>query len=78
MPQELEIIQGRWGHILNASEERTHRMDKMYGAWTAFDEEQDNFQETLQKFQNRLSQEPNTSSTDIQVLEHELALAKVG
>ena len=31
----------------------------------------------LEKFQNKLAEEPNTASTDVQVLEHELALCKV-
>ncbi|XP_041351119.1 nesprin-1-like [Gigantopelta aegis] len=76
MPRELESIQRRWGNILAASEERSHRVDKMHGAWAVYDEEQANLIDGLEKLLNRLAQEPNTSSTDVQVLEHELALAK--
>lgn len=59
------------------SEDRSHKADKMHGAWSAFDQEISNFDEILKKFQNKLSEEPNVSSTDVQVLEHELALCKV-
>ncbi|KAK6181528.1 hypothetical protein SNE40_009363 [Patella caerulea] len=74
--RELDGIQRRWGNILTSSDERTHKLDKMHGAWTAYDNELNDFREILQKFQNRLAVEPNTTSSDIHVLEHELALAK--
>ncbi|CAL1544282.1 unnamed protein product [Lymnaea stagnalis] len=74
--QEVENIQKRWGSILSNSEDRSRKVDKMYGAWTAYGNELDNFQETLDKIQARLATEPNINTSDIQVLEHELALAK--
>ncbi|ESO86156.1 hypothetical protein LOTGIDRAFT_167389 [Lottia gigantea] len=74
--RELDGIQKRWGNILNTSDDRTHKLDKMYGAWTAYENEVADFREILQKFQNRLAVEPNMSSSDVHVLEHELALAK--
>lgn len=77
MQRDIETLQKRWNDIISSSEDRSHKADKMYGAWSAFDQEINNFDEILDKFQNKLAVEPNVSSTDIQVLEHELALCKV-
>lgn len=77
MQRDIEALQKRWNNIISSSEDRNHKADKMYGAWSAFDQEISNFDEILEKFQNKLSEEPNVSSTDVQVLEHELALCKV-
>lgn len=77
MQQDIEALQKRWNNIISSSEDRSHKADKMHGAWSAFDQEIGNFDEILEKFQNKLSEEPNVSSTDVQVLEHELALCKV-
>uniref|UniRef100_A0A2C9KCB0 Calponin-homology (CH) domain-containing protein n=1 Tax=Biomphalaria glabrata TaxID=6526 RepID=A0A2C9KCB0_BIOGL len=74
--QEVENVQKRWGNILTSSEDRSTKVDKMFGAWTAYSDELDNFQESLNKIQTRLASEPNVNTSDIQVLEHELALAK--
>ena len=49
----------------------------MFGAWNAYTGELENFQENLDRLQNRLASDPNVGTTDVQVLEHELALAKV-
>ena len=73
----METLQKRWNDIIGCSEERSHKVDKMLGAWSAYDQELNNFDEILEKFQNKLAEEPNTASTDVQVLEHELALCKV-
>jgi hypothetical protein len=77
MARELDSIQKRWGSILSASEDRSHKVEKMFGAWTAYTSELENFQENLDRLQNRLASDPNVGTTDVQVLEHELALAKV-
>ena len=77
MQKELETLQRRWNDVLTASEERSHRVDKMQGAWVAYNQEVNNIEEVLEKFDNRLAAEPNMNSTDPQVLEHELALCKV-
>ena len=77
MQKELETLQRRWNDVLTASEERSHRVDKMQGAWVAYNQEVNNIEEVLEKFDNRLASEPNINSTDPQVLEHELALCKV-
>lgn len=77
MQRDIEALQKRWNNIISSSEDRSHKADKMCGAWSAFDQEISNFDEILGKFQNKLSEEPNVSSTDVQVLEHELALCKV-
>ncbi|XP_035824390.1 nesprin-1 [Aplysia californica] len=76
MHRDLEAIQKRWGSILTNSEDRSHKVDKTFGAWSAYANELDNFQETLEKIHGRLATEPNVNTSDIQVLEHELALAK--
>lgn len=73
----MEVLQRRWSSILAASEDHSHKIDKCYGAWTAHHNEMMNFDEVLEKLQNRLAVEPNMNSTDVQVLEHELALSKV-
>lgn len=75
--REMEALQKRWNDIIGSSEDRSHKVDKMFGAWGTYDQELSNFDEVLEKFQNRLSTEPNVNSTDVQVLEHELALCKV-
>ncbi|KAH3752031.1 hypothetical protein DPMN_186639 [Dreissena polymorpha] len=49
----------------------------MQGAWVAYNQEVNGINKILQKFENRLAVEPNVNSTDLQVLEHELALFKV-
>ena len=77
MQKELETLQRRWNDVLTASEERSHRVDKMQGAWVAYNQEVNNIEEVLEKFDNRLAAEPNVNSTDPQVIEHELALCKV-
>ena len=77
MQRELESLQRRWGDVIAASEERSVRVDKMQGAWVAYHQEAAAIDEVLEKFENRLAQEPNVNSTDTQVLEHELALCKV-
>ena len=77
MAHELDSIQKRWGSIISSSEERSHRVEKMFGAWTAYSNELESFQENLDRLQNRLASDPNVGTTDVQVLEHELALAKV-
>lgn len=77
MQKELDTLQRRWNDVLTASEERSHRVDKMQGAWVAYNQEVNNIEEVLEKFDNRLAAEPNVNSTDPQVLEHELALCKV-
>lgn len=77
MARDMEALQKRWNDIISNSEERSHRVDKMHGAWATYDQELSNFDEVLEKFQNRLAQEPNVTSSDVQVLEHELALCKV-
>ena len=77
MAKDMEALQKRWNDIISNSEERSHKVNKMHGAWSTYDQELSNFDEVLDKFQKRLDQEPNFSSTDVQVLEHELALAKV-
>ena len=77
MAKELESIQKRWSGILSSSEDRSHRVEKMLGAWTAYTNELESFQENLDRLQSRLSSDPNVGTTDVQVLEHELALAKV-
>lgn len=77
LARELESIQRRWGGIISSSEDRSHKVDKMFGAWSTYTNELENFQETLDKLQNRLAADPNVGTTDVQVLEHELALAKV-
>ena len=77
MHRDLEAIQKRWGGILTSSEDRSHKVDKTFGAWSAYAGELDNFQETLEKIRTRLANEPNVNTSDVQVLEHELALAKV-
>lgn len=77
MQRDIESLQKCWNNIISSSEDRSHKADKMYGAWSAFDQEINNFDEILEKFQNKLSEEPNVTSTDVQVLEHELALCKV-
>ncbi|KAL5008450.1 hypothetical protein ScPMuIL_014031 [Solemya velum] len=74
--RDMEALQRRWSSILGASEDRSHKIDKCYGAWTAHDNEMTNFDEVLEKLENRLVVEPNLNSTDVQVLEHELALSK--
>ncbi|KAH9507324.1 hypothetical protein Btru_056910, partial [Bulinus truncatus] len=74
--QEVENIQKRWGSILTNSEDRSTKVDKMFGAWTAYSDELENFQESLDKIQSRLANEPNVNTSDVQVIEHELALAK--
>nr|KAG5692778.1 hypothetical protein BaRGS_009394 [Batillaria attramentaria] len=76
MARELDSVQKRWGNILSASEDRSHKVEKMFGAWTAYSNELENFQENLDRLQNRLASDPNVGTTDVQVLEHELALAK--
>ncbi|XP_025103982.1 nesprin-1-like isoform X4 [Pomacea canaliculata] len=76
LARELESIQRRWGGIISSSEDRSHKVDKMFGAWSTYTNELENFQETLDKLQNRLAADPNVGTTDVQVLEHELALAK--
>ena len=77
MARELDSIQKRWGSIISSSEDRSHKVEKMFGAWTAYTNELENFQENLDRLQNRLASDPNVGTTDVQVLEHELALAKV-
>jgi len=77
MQRELETLQRRWADVISASEERSIRVDKMQGAWVAHNQEVNNIEEILEKFENRLAQEPNVNSTDPQVLEHEVALCKV-
>jgi hypothetical protein len=77
MQKELETLQRRWTDVISASEERSHRVDKMQGAWVAYNQEASNIEEILEKFEHRLAQEPNINSTDPHVLEHELALCKV-
>ena len=77
MARELDGIQKRWGGIISSSEERSHRVEKMFRAWTAYSNELESFQENLDRLQNRLASDPNVGTTDVQVLEHELALAKV-
>ncbi|KAL3874933.1 hypothetical protein ACJMK2_037885 [Sinanodonta woodiana] len=76
MQRDLDALQRRWNSILSASEERSHRVDKIYGAWTAYNQELNNINEVMEKFENRLAVEPNINSTDPQVLEHELVLCK--
>ena len=49
----------------------------MFGAWNAHAAQLETFQETLDKINGRLAQDPNVNTSDVQVLEHELALAKV-
>ena len=77
MPQELDSVQKRWASIIASSEDRSHKVEKMFGAWTAYSNELEGFQENLDRLQNRLASDPNIGTTDVQVLEHELALAKV-
>ncbi|XP_076442566.1 muscle-specific protein 300 kDa-like isoform X3 [Babylonia areolata] len=76
MARELDSVQKRWASIISSSEDRSHKVDKMYGAWNAYNSELENFQENLDRLQNRLAVDPNVGTTDVQVLEHELALAK--
>lgn len=75
--QDVENIQKRWGGILSNSEDRSQKMDKTFSAWTAYSNELENFQESLEKIHTRLANDPNVNTSDVQVLEHELALAKV-
>ena len=77
VPREMEALQRRWNDIITSSEDRSHKVEKMYGAWAAYDQEVNNFDEVLDKLQGRLAEEPNLQSTDVQVLEHELAIGKV-
>lgn len=77
MQRELEALQRRWADVISASEERSVRVDKMQGAFVAYNQEVNNIEEILEKFENRLAKEPTVNSTDPQVLEHELALCKV-
>ncbi|KAK3089398.1 hypothetical protein FSP39_003323 [Pinctada imbricata] len=76
MASDMEALQKRWNDIIGCSEERSHKVDKALGAWSAFDNELNNFDEVLEKFQKKLEEEPNMATTDVQVLEHELALSK--
>lgn len=77
VPAEMEALQRRWNDIISSSEDRSHKVEKMYGAWAAYDQEVNNFDEVLDKLQGRVADEPNLHSTDVQVLEHELAIGKV-
>jgi hypothetical protein len=77
VPSEMEALQSRWNDIIGSSEDRSHKVEKMYGAWAAYDQEINNFDEVLEKLQGRTAEEPNLHSTDVQVLEHELAIGKV-
>lgn len=74
---EVADIRERWAAILSATENRTHKVDKMYGAWNAYDSERCGFEEMLEKLDARLGAEPNVTSTDVQVLQNEVALCKV-
>ncbi|GFO48198.1 nesprin-1, partial [Plakobranchus ocellatus] len=76
MHRELEAIQKRWGKILTSSEDRSQKVDKMFGAWNTHASQLEAFQETMDKINGRLAQDPNVNTSDVQVLEHELALAK--
>ncbi|KAL8590280.1 hypothetical protein ACOMHN_006396 [Nucella lapillus] len=76
MARDLESIQKRWSGILSSSEDRSHGLEKMLGAWSAYTSELENFQDNLDRLQSRLASDPNVGTTDVQVLEHELALAK--
>ena len=74
---ELDTIQKQWSKIIGQSEERSHNVDKMHQAWTVYTNQLEDFQDNLDRLQNRLSADPNISTTDVQILEHELALTKV-
>ncbi|XP_076463750.1 muscle-specific protein 300 kDa-like isoform X7 [Babylonia areolata] len=76
MARDLAAIQKRWSGILSNSEDRSHQLEKMLGAWSAYTSELESFQENLDRLQGRLASDPNVGTTDVQVLEHELALAK--
>ncbi|KAK7104412.1 hypothetical protein V1264_019133 [Littorina saxatilis] len=65
MARELDSIQKRWGTIITASEERSHRVDKMHGAWTAYTNDMENFQENLDRLQNRLASDPNALQEEV-------------
>ncbi|BFZ08024.1 hypothetical protein BsWGS_11063 [Bradybaena similaris] len=74
--QQLEVFQRRWGSILTSSEDRSQKVDKVFESWSTFENEYGNFKEVMNKISSRLSSEPNINTSDVQVLEQELALAK--
>lgn len=77
MAREVESIQRRWTDILATCEDRNRKVNKSHGAWMAYDAEISNCEEIVAKLENRVAAEPNVTSADVQVLEHEVALCKV-
>lgn len=77
MQRDLDTLRRKWGNILAKSEDRSHKVDKMFKAWSDYRKEAESFQEKLDKIHTRLAAEPNVNTSDVQVLEHELVLAKV-
>lgn len=74
--EDLESLHRRWDNISVNLDNRSQYVVKMFDSWTAYGTNLDTFQDILDKIYSRTSQEPNINTSEIQVLEHELALAK--
>ena len=74
--EDLKNIQKRWGDMMTASEDRTHMLAKARNEWQNFNEASANMTQVLEKFNERMTQEPTLNTVEADTLEKDYSIAK--
>ena len=74
--EDLKGIQKRWSDMMSASEDRTQLLTKARSEWQSCNEAVAQVTQVLEKFNERMAQEPNLNVTEVDALEKDYSAAK--
>ena len=77
LAQQLRDTQEHWNNIAAGSDERTSALENMLTRWKTYTSEEALLQQLVERYAQRLQAQPQQHSTDLQLLDKEVAKYKV-